>query len=122
MHRSSAMQMAQCNNEAAAGSSSTVPQGSKSINEEDVPTVEDCQAVWVAEGGSHDHPVSFPAGFEEHTEILVDVAEDMHHAHGLPCNRTAARAAINEAALMVLKVRFVSVASLHCQKIGRAHV
>lgn len=34
----------------------------------------------------------FPSGeLWEHMELLVNVAEDMHHAHGIACNREATR-------------------------------
>ena len=40
----------------------------------------------------------------QHWDLLFDVAEDMHHAHGVPCNRVDTRKLLYSSARETLEV------------------
>ena len=44
------------------------------------------------------------ADIQAHNELLLDVAEDMHHAHGIPCDRIPMRDLLFDEGTAMIKV------------------
>lgn len=107
---------AQCSSHSAPIAAEQGPSGSGDHGPPSTPQNSTPTSGTGTQGRDDDIGRSFKVNVEEgdiegHHELLIDVAEDMHHAHGIPCDRKQMRVLLYAEGADVLKV---SLKIVHC--------
>lgn len=91
---------------AAQAPSESIPAGQGQVSSASI-TAEAAQGDGTGQLSDEGQPLRLEVeegDIQAHNELLVDVAEDMHHAHGIPCDRMQMRDLLFDEGTAMIKV------------------